>query len=256
MKLCLTVLREAELVDGRALDEEADGDAGAVLRVVGGVVGAVGGVADVAGGVDLGSDIVGDALVFDLFEGDDVGSVEDVADGEGDLLEPAGIGGLGYVDGLGGEGLSGGDDGRAGASVVAVDAGRDVVEIVGGAGVVEALDVEGGHGELIGRGGRHGLDGDAGGDVCGVICGVDEETGGDVVVVVAIGEVETPVTLGRMAPVETLMGVSPVRKPESTKMRSGLSSNLAMPVGAPGIGVSRISMPGSRKGCGVPVMTA
>ncbi len=93
-------------------------------------------------------------LVFDLFEGDDVGGVEDVADGEGDLLEAAGVGGLGDVDGLGDEGLSGGEDGCAGAAVEAVDAGRDVVEVVGAAGVVEALDVEGGDGELGWRRGK------------------------------------------------------------------------------------------------------
>ena len=134
----------------RVLDEEADGDAGAVLRVVGGVVGAVGGVevGDASVGVDLVGDVVGDGLVFDLFEGDDVGSVEDVADGERDLLETAGVGGLGDVDGLGDEGLAGGEDGCAGAAVEAVDTGGDVVEVVGAVGVVEALDVEGGDGEL------------------------------------------------------------------------------------------------------------
>jgi hypothetical protein len=73
--LALTELREAELIDGAVFDEEADGDAGAILRVVGGVVGAVGGIGDVASGVDLRCDVVGDRLVFNLLEGDDVGSV-------------------------------------------------------------------------------------------------------------------------------------------------------------------------------------
>ena len=112
--LALPELGDAELVDG-VLDEEAYGDAGAILREVGGVVGAVGGVevGDAGVGVDLGGDVGGDGLVLDFFEGDDVGGVEDGADGERDLLAGGGCRRLGVTSTAAeSEGLAGGDECR------------------------------------------------------------------------------------------------------------------------------------------------
>ena len=196
----LTELRDGELVDG-VLDEEANGDASAILGVVGGVVGAVGGVeiGYACVGVDLVGDVVGDGLVLNFFECDDVGRVEDVANGERDLLQTAGVCGLRYVDCAGDKCLSCGEDGGAGAAVEAVDSGRNVVEVVGRGlrGIVEALDVEGGDGELLRTGRGYGLHGDAGRYAGGVVGGVDEEASGDVVVVVAVGEVEDAGDVGQ-----------------------------------------------------------